>query len=172
MGFFPSFRFGQPFFLGPGASETFWHLQFKDNFSLILGKHTIKMGGEFIYSKNTQIFDGFALGRYIFGSTTGFLHYATPASYGQRLRSERACSAPTAPTSPQLRAPEERLGSSPAVTLSAGCSHAAGRDGSTGRLFRHQQQGARGLCAGHLAGPVAPDPELRPSLGGTVLPDP
>jgi hypothetical protein len=82
MGFFPSFRFGQPFFLGPGASETFWHLDFKDNFSLILGKHTIKMGGEFLYSKNVQIFDGFALGRYIFGSTTGFLHYATPASTG------------------------------------------------------------------------------------------
>src|SRR5258708_396805 len=82
MGFFPSFRFGQPFFLGPGASETFWHLDFKDNFSLILGKHTIKMGGEFLYSKNVQIFDGFALGRYIFGSTTGFLHYATAASTG------------------------------------------------------------------------------------------
>jgi hypothetical protein len=82
VGFFPSFRFGQPFFLGPGASETFWHLDFKDNFSLILGKHTIKMGGEFLYSKNTQIFDGFALGRYIFGSTTGFLHYATAASTG------------------------------------------------------------------------------------------
>jgi hypothetical protein len=82
IGFFPSFRFGQPFFLGPGASETFYHLDFKDNFSIILGKHTIKMGGEYLYSHNVQIFDGFALGRYIFGSATGFLHYATPASAG------------------------------------------------------------------------------------------
>ena len=82
VGFFPSFRFGQPFFLGPGASETFWHLDFKDNFSLILGKHTIKMGAEYLYSHNTQIFDGFALGRYIFGSTSGFLHYSTAASTG------------------------------------------------------------------------------------------
>jgi carboxypeptidase family protein/TonB-dependent receptor-like protein len=82
IGFFPSFRFGQPFFLGPGASETFYHLDFKDNFSLILGKHTIKMGGEFLYSHNVQVFDGFALGRYIFGSATGFLHYATAASAG------------------------------------------------------------------------------------------
>ncbi len=82
IGFFPSFRFGQPFFLGPGASETFYHLDFKDNFSWILGKHTIKMGGEYLYSHNVQIFDGFALGRYIFGSATGFLHYATPASTG------------------------------------------------------------------------------------------
>ena len=69
IGFFPSFRFGQPFFLGPGASETFYHLDFKDNFSLIHGKHTFKFGGEYLYSHNVQIFDGFALGRYIFGST-------------------------------------------------------------------------------------------------------
>src|SRR5664279_4227177 len=82
IGFFPSFRFGQPFFLGPGATETFYHLDFKDNFSLILGKHTIKVGGEDLYSHNVQIFDGFALGRYIFGSAAGFLHYASPAGNG------------------------------------------------------------------------------------------
>jgi hypothetical protein len=82
IGFFPSFRFGQPFFLGPGASETFYHLDFKDNFSLILGKHTVKVGGEYLYSHNVQVFDGFALGRYIFGNVAGFLHYATPASAG------------------------------------------------------------------------------------------
>src|SRR5215470_1036285 len=82
IGFFPSFRFGQPFFLGPGASETFYHLDFKDNFSIVAGKHTIKVGGEYLFSHNTQIFDGFALGRYIFGSATGFLHYSTPVSEG------------------------------------------------------------------------------------------
>ena len=89
MGFFPSFRFGQPFFLGPGASETFWHLDLKDNFSLILGKHTVKMGGEFLYSHNVQIFDGFALGRYIFGSTDGLPALRDPSQYRQRLRAER-----------------------------------------------------------------------------------
>jgi hypothetical protein len=82
IGFFPSFRFGQPFFLGPGSSETFYHLDFKDNFSLVMGKHTVKFGGELLYSHNVQVFDGFALGRYIFGDTAGFLHYATPASTG------------------------------------------------------------------------------------------
>lgn len=82
IGFSPSFRFGQPFFLGPGASESFYHIDLKDNFSLILGKHSVKMGAEYLYSHNTQVFDGFALGRYIFGSVTGFLHYATPASTG------------------------------------------------------------------------------------------
>jgi hypothetical protein len=82
IGFAPSFRFGQPFFLGPGSSETFYHLDPKDNFSLIKGRHTIKVGGEFLYSHNVQVFDGFALGRYIFGSATGFLHYSTAASTG------------------------------------------------------------------------------------------
>ena len=82
IGFFPSFRFGQPFFLGPGASESFYHVDLKDNFSIIHGKHTFKFGGEYLYSHNVQIFDGFALGRYIFGDTAGFLHYATPASAG------------------------------------------------------------------------------------------
>lgn len=82
IGFSPSFRFGQPFFLGPGSSETFYHLDFKDNFSLILGKHTIKVGAEDLYSHNVQVFDGFALGRYIFGSATGFLHYATASTAG------------------------------------------------------------------------------------------
>ena len=82
IGFFPSFRFGQPFFLGPGASESFYHLDFKDNFSIVHGKHTFKFGGEYLYSHNVQIFDGFALGRYIFGDVAGFLHYASPASSG------------------------------------------------------------------------------------------
>lgn len=82
IGFFPSFRFGQPFFLGPGASETFYHYDLKDNVSVVKGKHTVKMGGEFLYSHNVQVFDGFALGRYIFGDAVGFLHYASPATLG------------------------------------------------------------------------------------------
>ncbi len=82
IGFAPSFRFGQPFFLGPGSNETFYHLDFKDNYTTTVRKHTIKVGAEFLYSHNVQVFDGFALGRYIFGDTVGFLHYATPASQG------------------------------------------------------------------------------------------
>ena len=82
IGFFPSFRFGQPFFLGPGSNENFYHVDIKDNISITRGKHSFKFGGEFLYSHNVQIFDGFALGRYIFGDTAGFLHYASPASKG------------------------------------------------------------------------------------------
>ena len=77
MGFGPTFRFGQPFFLEPGIDEIFWRTDIRDNFSLIKGNHTFKFGGEWIHSRNTQVFRGFFTGRYIFDSVTGFMHYVT-----------------------------------------------------------------------------------------------
>jgi hypothetical protein len=82
MGFGPTFRFGNPFFLGPNVDELFWRTQIKDNFSIIAGAHTIKVGGEWIHSLNNQIFRGFFQGRYIFDSVTGFLRYASPGGAG------------------------------------------------------------------------------------------
>jgi len=82
MGFGTSFRFGQPYFLEPTIDELFWRTDIRDNFSLIAGKHTWKFGGEWIHSRNPQIFRGFFNGKYIFDSVTGFLHYASPASLG------------------------------------------------------------------------------------------
>jgi outer membrane receptor protein involved in Fe transport len=74
---FNSFRFGQPFFLEPTIDEVFWRTDVRDNFSSIHGKHTFKFGGEWVHSRNSQIFRGFFTGRYIFSDVTGFLHYAT-----------------------------------------------------------------------------------------------
>ena len=82
IGFVPSFRFGQPFFLEPTVTEVFWRTDLHDNFSIIHGKHTIKFGGAWLHSNNTQIFPGFFEGRYLFDSVVGFLHYASPASMG------------------------------------------------------------------------------------------
>ena len=82
MGFATNFRFGQPFFLEPTIDELFYRTDIRDNFSVIKGKHTFKFGGEWIHSRNSQIFRGFFTGRYIFDSVTGFLHYASPASNG------------------------------------------------------------------------------------------
>lgn len=82
MGFGPTFRFGNPFFLAPNVDETFWRTQLKDNISIISGGHTFKVGGEWVHSLNDQIFRGFFEGRYIFDSVTGFLRYASPASLG------------------------------------------------------------------------------------------
>ncbi len=78
----PTFRFGNPFFLGPDIDELFLRHQVKDNISVVSGKHTFKGGLEWIHSRNTQVFRGFFKGRYIFDSVVGFLHYASPASLG------------------------------------------------------------------------------------------
>jgi len=82
IGFSPNFRFGQPFFLEPNVDELTYRTDVRDNFSLIRGKHTFKFGGEWLHTRNSQIFRGFFNGRYIFDGVTGFLHYASPASLG------------------------------------------------------------------------------------------
>ncbi|HKU27966.1 MAG TPA: carboxypeptidase regulatory-like domain-containing protein, partial [Candidatus Sulfotelmatobacter sp.] len=82
MGFATTFRFGHPFFLEPNIDETFKRYQIRDNFSIVSGAHTVKFGGEFLHSNNSQVFRGFFQGRYIFDSVDGFLHYASPASLG------------------------------------------------------------------------------------------
>jgi hypothetical protein len=77
MGFGTTFRFGEPFFLEPTVDELIWRSQFKDNFSVVHGKHTFKIGGDWLHTNNTQIFRGFFTGRYIFDSPVGFMHYVT-----------------------------------------------------------------------------------------------
>ena len=77
MGFATTFRFGAPFFLEPAVDEVFWRTDIRDNFSIVRGKHTWKVGGEWIHSDNAQIFRGFFTGRYIFDSVTGFMHYVS-----------------------------------------------------------------------------------------------
>ncbi|MET0626481.1 MAG: TonB-dependent receptor [Pyrinomonadaceae bacterium] len=82
MGFATTFRFGNPFFIAPAVDELFWRAQLKDNFSIVSGDHTAKFGGEWVHSRNAQVFRGFFQGRYIFDSVTGFLRYASPAAAG------------------------------------------------------------------------------------------
>ncbi len=82
MGFAPSFRFGNPFFLQPAVDELLWRTHVKNNFSVISGNHTVKVGGEWIHTLNDQVFRGFFTGRYLFDSATGFLRYASPAAAG------------------------------------------------------------------------------------------
>ena len=82
MGFGPTFRFGAPFFLGPNIDELFQRYQFRDNFSIVAGNHTVKLGGDWTHSNNAQVFRGFFQGRYIFDGVTSFLRYTSPASLG------------------------------------------------------------------------------------------
>jgi outer membrane receptor for ferrienterochelin and colicin len=82
MGFATTFRFGNPFFLGPNIDELVKRIQVKDNFSIVTGRHTIKTGGEWLHTNNTQVFRGFFEGRYIFDSVPGFLRYASAPAAG------------------------------------------------------------------------------------------
>ncbi len=100
IGFVNTFRFGNPFFLQPGVDETFKRTQFRDNFSIIAGAHTVKVGGEWIHSRNSQVFRGFFSGRYIFDSVTGFLRYASPAAAGGFGPNVMGCSNGTFVTAP------------------------------------------------------------------------
>jgi hypothetical protein len=100
MGFSPSFRFGNPFFLQPNVDELIWRAQIKDNLSLLLGTHNLKFGGEWMHTLNDQVFRGFFTGRYLFGSVTGFLRYASPAAAGGFGPKTVACSNGTYVTYP------------------------------------------------------------------------
>ena len=82
IGFVPSFRFGNPFFLHPNVDELVKRFQVKNNFSVVVGSHTIKTGGEWLHTDNFQVFRGFFEGRYLFDSVPGFLRYASPARAG------------------------------------------------------------------------------------------
>jgi hypothetical protein len=100
MGFVPTFRFGNPFFLQPNVDELIWRMQFKDNLSWVTGAHTIKVGGEWIHTVNDQVFRGFFTSRYIFDSVTGFLRYSSAPAPGGFGPSTVGCSGGVYVTAP------------------------------------------------------------------------
>jgi carboxypeptidase family protein len=73
MDFASGFRFGMPFFIPIKAHDT--RIQVLDNISLIRGNHLMKTGFEWNRTAETQTFIGFANGRFIFNSVTGFENY-------------------------------------------------------------------------------------------------
>jgi outer membrane receptor protein involved in Fe transport len=94
IGFGPSFRFGNPFFLQPNVDELIWRTQFKNNLSYVTARHTFKVGGEWMHTLNDQVFRGFFTGRYLFSSVAGFLRYASPAAAGGFGPNTISCSTP------------------------------------------------------------------------------
>ena len=88
----PAFRFGNPYFLEPNVDEVLWRVQIKNNVSMVKGSHTFKVGGEWLHTLNDQVFRGFFSGRYLFGSVSGFLRYASPAAAGGFGPNAVACS--------------------------------------------------------------------------------
>lgn len=74
-----SYRFGEPFFIPVDYFDQ--RIQFNDNLSIIKGSHQIKLGAEYNHVNSNQTFRGFQNGRYIFGSTDGFLAYTQNPRY-------------------------------------------------------------------------------------------
>jgi Carboxypeptidase regulatory-like domain/TonB dependent receptor-like, beta-barrel/TonB-dependent Receptor Plug Domain len=74
-----SYRFGEPFFIPVDYFDE--RVQFNDNISFIKGSHQLKAGAEFNRVHSNQTFRGFQNGRYIFGSTDGFLNYTQNPRY-------------------------------------------------------------------------------------------
>ncbi len=126
IGFSPSFRFGNPFFLNPTVDEIFWRTQVRDNFSILAGSHNIKFGGEWMHSLNAQTFRGFFTGRYLFDSVNGFLRFASPAAAGGFGPNTAECQ-------------DAASGAVSFVTLPAGCP--AGSDFNGGPLLFFLQDG-------------------------------
>ena len=77
--FFRGYRFGMPFFIPVVYHDTRW--QVNDNISWLTGAHSVKAGVEWNQTAANQTFIGFANGRFIFGSTEGFLNYIDNPDY-------------------------------------------------------------------------------------------
>ena len=74
-----AYRFGEPFFIPVDYFDE--RIQFNDNVSVIKGRHSMKFGVEYNRVHSNQTFRGFQNGRYVFGSTDGFLNYARNPKY-------------------------------------------------------------------------------------------
>ncbi|MCH9647092.1 MAG: carboxypeptidase regulatory-like domain-containing protein [Deltaproteobacteria bacterium] len=73
------YRFGMPFFIPVEYDDT--RYQLNNNVNFLKGTHTIKAGVEYNRTEAFQTFIGFANGRFIFGSTDGFLNYLDNPNY-------------------------------------------------------------------------------------------
>jgi len=74
MDFGSAYRVGRPFFIPVEYYDT--RIQVLDNVSAVRGNHLVKAGAEVNLVKSTQTFVGFANGRFIFNSVSGFINYA------------------------------------------------------------------------------------------------
>jgi hypothetical protein len=72
-------RFGMPFFLPIEYDDD--RKQINDNLSILRGDHAWKLGVEYNEVASSQTFIGFANGRFIFGSTQGFINYYNNPNY-------------------------------------------------------------------------------------------
>jgi hypothetical protein len=98
------YRFGMPYFIPVQYYDT--RTQLLDNFSIVKGNHSIKVGAEWSRVVSKQTFIGFANGIWKFSSTDGFLNYARNPNYVECSNGSSsatgACPAGTTVTGPVI----------------------------------------------------------------------
>ncbi len=104
MDFGSAYRFGMPFFIPVEYNDT--RYQINDNITWLKEAHTFKAGIEYNRTAAFQTFVGFANGRFIFGSTDGFLNYVNNPNYiecsDNSSNTTGVCPVGTDPTGPVL----------------------------------------------------------------------
>jgi Carboxypeptidase regulatory-like domain len=104
MDFSNAFRIGRPFFIPVEYYDT--RVQLLNNVTWTKGDHLFKAGAEINQVSSNQTFIGFANGRFIFNSVTGFINYAKNPSYvecsNRTSNTTGACPAGTTVTGPVL----------------------------------------------------------------------
>ena len=164
IGFVPTFRFGNPFFLQPNVDELIWRTQFKDSVSMVFGKHTMKLGGEWMHTLNDQVFRGFFTGRYLFDSVTGFLRYASPPAAGGFGPNTVGCPNGVYVTFP-ASCPWRRDGDGRAAALLSSGRGSERSGNRRGRRVEDHQRRVLALRTGSVAAAQQPDDQLWPPLG-------
>jgi hypothetical protein len=102
--FVSGYRSGMPFFIPVEYYDT--RTQLLDNFSIVAGNHSVKVGVEWSRVVSKQTFLGFANGLWKFSSTDGFLNYVANPNYvecsGGATSQTGACPAGQTVTGPVL----------------------------------------------------------------------
>jgi len=102
--FVNSYRGGMPFFIPVEYDDD--RVQLVNNFSYLMGDHSLKAGIEWNDVTSSQTFVGFANGRYIFNSFEGFQNHVANPNYIEcsdgSSNTSGACPGDTTPTGPVL----------------------------------------------------------------------
>ena len=148
------YRFGEPFFIPVEYNDT--RFQIVDSVSWIKGRHTLKAGFELNRVNSSQTFIGFANGRYVFGSTQGFLNYAQlgPTLCGMLRRLHER--------DRQLPGRDRHHRAAPVVSAAGGRWRL---DGRRGGHARHPAGGTRPVHPGQVAAQRAPHRARTASAG-------
>ncbi len=106
--FVRGYRFGMPYFIPVTYYDT--RFQILDNFSIVVGDHSIKLGAEWNRVSSNQTFVGFANGIWKFSSTDGFLAYARNPNYVECKGPVPTSTTGTCPINPATGLPFDATG--------------------------------------------------------------